>query len=393
MGKKLLGICIAIGAAAAVIGFCALMLPKLVADSIYTTANGTGPSGNSVQSASKTEKKLPKTRAQAILDRMSLQEKVGQMFFVRCPDSDAAVKVSQYHIGGYLLFARDFQSKSRRDVMETLESYQNKAKVPLLLGVDEEGGSVNRISKYRAFRAVPFHSPQKLYQEGGWPLIESDTAEKCTLLRSLGLNVNFAPVCDVPSSEGDYIFSRSFGTDPRLTADYVRTVTQTMRQQETAVVLKHFPGYGNNGDTHTGAALDRRSYEQFASSDFLPFQAGIDAGADMVLVSHNTVMCMDSQRPASLSLQVHRILREDLGFEGVIISDDLDMDAIRQFAGEEQAAVLAVQGGNDMLCCTNFEVQIPALIQAVESGEISEEQINASVLRILNLKIRLGLIQ
>lgn len=390
MGKKLLGICITAGVLTAVVGFCALMLPKLVADSIYA-ANGSVSSSSPAQGASMGNK-LPKPRAQAILDGMSLEEKVGQMFFARCPDSDAAAKVSQYHIGGYLLFARDFQSKSRQEVTNTLERYQNQAKVPLLLGVDEEGGTVNRISKYRAFRAVPFHSPQELYQEGGWPLIESDTAEKCKLLRSLGINVNFAPVCDVPSSDSDYIYPRSFGEDPELTSDYVRTVTQTMRQQDVAAVLKHFPGYGNNEDTHTGAAVDRRSYEQFTSSDFLPFQAGIDAGADMVLVSHNTVMCMDSQFPASLSPQVHRILREDLGFAGVIICDDLDMDAIRQYAGEAEAAVLAVQGGNDMLCCTNFEVQIPALIEAVQSGEISQEQIDASVLRILNLKIRLGLI-
>lgn len=157
-------------------------------------------------------------------------------------------------------------------------------------------------------------------------------------------------------------------------------------------VLKHFPGYGNNADTHTGISYDRRPYETFTSSDFLPFQAGIESGADMVLVSHNIVDCMDAQFPASLSPEVHRILREELGFSGVIVTDDLAMDGIRTFTGDTQAAVQAVLAGNDLLCCTDFETQIPAVLQAVETGEISMEQIDASVLRILELKISLGIL-
>ena len=121
-----------------------------------------------------------------------------------------------------------------------------------------------------------------------------------------------------------------------------------MQDEGITCVLKHFPGYGGNADTHTGIAYDSRPLEAFQQSDFLPFQAGIQAGADLVLVSHNIVACMDSQLPASLSPEVHRILREDLGFSGVVITDDLVMDGIRDFAGTEQAAVLAVQATT---CC------------------------------------------
>lgn len=156
-----------------------------------------------------------------------------------------------------------------------------------------------------------------------------------------------------------------------------------MSEEGVGSVLKHFPGYGNNADTHTGIAYDHRPCETFLDSDFLPFQAGIHAGADMVLVSHNIVSCMDAQAPASLSLEVHKILREELGFTGVIITDDLAMNGVRDFAGDTEAAVLAVHAGNDLLCCTDFEVQIPAVLQAVEEGKITEEQINESVLRIL----------
>ena len=331
-------------------------------------------------------------QAGEILAGMTLEEKVGQLFIARCPETDAASKVTQYHLGGYILFARDFSEKTKEQVTETIQSYQNAAEIPLLIGVDEEGGTVNRVSKNTNLRQTPFVSPQELYAQGGWDLIRSDTQEKCQLLQSLGINLNFAPVCDVSQDANDFIYARSLGQDAEQTANYVRTVVQTMSQEQTGSVLKHFPGYGNNYDTHTGVAYDERPYETFVNSDFLPFQAGIDAGADMVLVSHNVVSCMDDQEPASISLPVHNILRNELGFDGVIITDDLVMEGVRQFAGDAEIAVRAVQAGNDMLCCTDFEVQVPAVIQAVKNGEITEERLNESVLRILKMKINLGII-
>ena len=146
---------------------------------------------------------------------------------------------------------------------------------------------------------MPFWSPQELYAEGGFDLIQSDTQEKCELLNSLGINLNFAPICDVSQNPEDFIYDRSFGQNAEQTAAYVHLVVQTMFQEGMGSVLKHFPGYGNNVDTHTGIAYDNRTCETFLNSDFLPFQAGIDSGANMVLVSHNVVSCMDSQTPAS----------------------------------------------------------------------------------------------
>lgn len=262
----------------------------------------------------------------------------------------------------------------------------------MFIGVDEEGGTVNRISKYPQFRSEPFASPQTLFASGGFESIEQDTLEKCQLLKELGINLNFAPVCDVSEHPEDFIYSRTLGQNAEQTARYAQTVVTVMSDQHMGSVLKHFPGYGNNTDTHTGISYDDRPLETFETSDFLPFSAGIKAGADMVLVSHNIVSSMDSQYPASLSLKIHDILRKQLGFSDVIITDDLYMDGVRQFADDQQVAVLAVQAGNDLLCCTDFEVQIPAVINAVKSGEISEERIDESVLRILNMKQRLGLL-
>ena len=331
-------------------------------------------------------------RAQELLDGMTLEEKVGQMFIARCPETDAAQLAADYHLGGYILFGRDFKDKTAEQVTTDIQSYQDAAEIPLLIAVDEEGGTVNRVSSNPNLRSSPFRSPQSLYSEGGLELVRSDAQEKCRLLESLGININFAPVCDVSQDPADFIYDRTLGRDAQETSQYVAAVVETMAEEGMGSVLKHFPGYGNNTDTHTGVAYDDRPYDTFLTSDFLPFQAGIDAGADMVLVSHNIVSAMDEASPASLSPEVHRVLREDLGFTGVIVTDDLVMDGVRDFAGDDEAAVLAVQAGNDLLCCTDFQTQVPAVLAAVESGEITEEQINAAVLRVLTMKLRLGIL-
>ena len=202
-----------------------------------------------------------------------------------------------------------------------------------------------------------------------------------------------APVCDIAQDRTAYIYKRTFGQDAVGTSRYIRQVVRTMNRENVGSVLKHFPGYGGNSDTHQGFSVDSRPYSSFLASDLRPFQAGIQAGAGAVLVSHNIVECMDEEYPASLSAEVHRVLREDLGFDGVIMTDDLVMEAITDVYGAEEAAVLAVKAGNDMLCCSDYDTQIPAVIEAVESGVITEERIEASVLRILLWKHALGLVE
>lgn len=329
----------------------------------------------------------------SIIRGMTLEQKVGQLFIARCPDSGAATAVSKYHPGGYVLFGRDFKNQTKSSMVKVIKSYQSKAKIPLLIAVDEEGGDVNRVSLYKAFRSSPFLSPQKLYAAGGWKRIDSDAVEKAKLLRSLGINVNLAPVCDV-AHKGSFIYSRTFGSDAAKTSEFVRRTVGVMQSNKVGTVLKHFPGYGDTKDTHTGIAYDNRPYESFVKTDFLPFRAGINAGAGAVLVSHNIVKCMDAKYPASLSVRVHEILREELGFDGVIMTDDLYMDAITDYTGGDAgaAAIRAIVAGNDLLCCTDFKVQIPAVIKAVKSGKISVSRIEESVRRVLLWKRALGLI-
>lgn len=326
------------------------------------------------------------------INHMTLEEKVGQMFIVRLPEKDALTAIEQYHLGGYILYARDFRNHTKESATSMIKSYQDNSKIPMLIGVDEEGGTVNRVSLYPAFRNSPFRSPQEVYKSGGWEMITSDAIEKSKLLRSLGINVNFAPVVDVSENPNDYIYNRSFGSDADMTAQYAKKVVKAMHKEHIEPVLKHFPGYGNNVNTHTGIAHDTRSYEQFETSDFIPFQEGVKAGANIILVSHNIVHSMDDKYPASLSPKVHKILRETLSFDGVVVTDDLYMEGITQYVKKEEAAILAVQAGNDLICCTDFQTQILAVVSAVKDGRISEERINSSVRRILKLKKEMGIL-
>ena len=340
---------------------------------------------------------------EALLRGMSLEEKVGQMFFVRCPDVGAAETVGQYSPGGILLFTRDFKDSagqwlSLEAFMEKIDALQAASSMPLFIGVDEEGGTVARASR----NPNRFPSPQQVYSRGaeaddpfqaGMEQIRAVETAKNTGLHAYGINVNFAPVADVCTEPGDFMYDRAFGQDAEKTARFVTLVVEEMNSAGVGAVLKHFPGYGSNRDTHDGIAVDERPYEEFAQTDFVPFRAGIEAGAGAVLVSHNMVMCMDDALPASLSAAVHSVLREELAFGGVVLTDDLSMDAVKAYAEDGSLAVLAVQAGNDMLITSDCASQIPLVVEAVQSGAVEQALVDAAVTRILEWKYDLGLLE
>ena len=173
---------------------------------------------------------------------------------------------------------------------------------------------------------------------------------------------------------------------------YAAGVVKVMNGEGVGAVLKHFPGYGNNADTHTGVVVDERSMDWFTKSDFIPFIGGIRSGAPFVLVSHNIVKCMDDKLPASLSPAVHEQLR-GLGFTGVALTDDLAMDAVKAYAEDGSVAVLALRAGNDMVVTTDFETQIPQVIAAVRDGTLDESLIDDACVRVLKAKMQLGLMK
>lgn len=327
-----------------------------------------------------------------LLSQMTTEEKVGQLFFVRCQKETAVQDLETYQFGGYVLFGADFEDETPDSIRKTLSAYQEASTTPLLIAVDEEGGTVTRVSRYAAFRESPFPAPRWLYAEGGLEAVLQAEAEKSGFLRDLGINVNLAPVCDITTDEDAFMYDRSLGQDPQTTADVISAMVTVMTANQMGSVLKHFPGYGNNTDTHTAMAADSRSLEELETADLLPFAAGIDAGCGAILVSHTIVETLDPEMPATLSEKVHQYLREEMGFNGVIITDDLYMQAITDAYGAEEAAVLAVLAGNDLLCCREYEIQYPAVLEAVQSGRISQEILDCAVLRILRWKEALGLL-
>lgn len=323
---------------------------------------------------------------------LSTEQLVGQLFLARCPQTNAAADIRSYHLGGYILFARDFQGQTPDSLRQKLRQYQAASAVPLLIAVDEEGGSVTRISRFPAFRAAPFPAPRALYAQGGPDSICQTEREKARLLQGLGVNVNMAPVCDITTDSAAFMYARSLGQSAAVTAAYVRAVVNVYAQQHTGCVCKHFPGYGNNADTHTGIAVDERDIRQLQAVDLVPFQAGIDAGCGAILVSHTIIKSIDAEYPATLSPAVHRLLRQEMGFGGVIVTDDLAMSAITDAYGAGEAAVLAVLAGNDLLCSTDYAVQYTAVLQAVKSGRIPIDTVRQAVLRLLRWKQQLKLL-
>lgn len=348
---------------------------------------------STVQPTTVSEEAMAEKRIDKLMSEMTVEEKVGQMFLVRYPDANAAEQVSEYNLGGYILFGKDFDGKTREEITENINSCQKSAEIPLLIGVDEEGGTVVRVSSNENLREAPFLSPRDTFANSGWSAIEEDSEEKADLLISLGINVNLAPVCDVTSDCNAFMYDRSFSGDADEVSEFVKKVVKISSEKKLGTVLKHFPGYGNNEDTHTGIAYDNRDFQLLTETDFKPFTVGIESGADCVLVSHNIVNCIDSEYPASLSEEAHNILRNQLGFDGVIMTDDLSMGAITDYTGTENAAVLAIKSGNDLLCCSDVGEQYLAVLSSVQSGEIPIEQINNSVKRILKWKQKLGLIE
>lgn len=331
--------------------------------------------------------------AEEILSKMTLEEKVGQMFLVRFPSSGVISEIEDYSPAGYILFGKDFEDETKNSIKQKLQNCQNASKIPLALGVDEEGGTVVRVSMYKSFRESPFKSPREVYASGGMNSIISDSHEKNALLKSIGINMNLTPVVDIPEDSNDFIYDRAFSTDVEKVKDFTNKIINTMQSDNITSVMKHFPGYGNNVDTHTGIAVDKRSYSNFENRDFIPFKEGIKEGAPAILVSHNIVECMDASMPASLSSNVHNVLREKLEFTGLIITDDLAMDAVKEYVENGNATTQAVLAGNDLIISSDFVNQKSEVMESIKKGDISEDIIDTAVRRVLAWKICYGIIE
>ncbi|MBQ4343593.1 MAG: glycoside hydrolase family 3 protein [Erysipelotrichaceae bacterium] len=311
------------------------------------------------------------------VQEMTLREKLGQMMVVRSPEN--LQSTLDFVPGGYILFGNDFDGKSEEEILAMTNRLKSDGAFVM---VDEEGGSVSRVSKALYENGYP--SVQELFQSGGWHAIESNLKEKSRLLKRLGIDVNLNPVADICEDPDAFIYPRTFGKDAKVTSEYVAKAVEIQKHEGVLSCLKHFPGYGSNLDTHIGFSADHRTLKDYQQKDFLPFLAGIEQGAEFLMMSHIIMTAVDETMPASLSRKVHDLIRNELHYHSLIISDDLTMDAIDGL--EMDPLVMALRAGNDLLLTTDPEVSLSPLLKAAEDGLISMNQIDKSVLRILKTK-------
>ena len=332
------------------------------------------------------------TKEEEILNSMTLEEKIGQLFIVRYENIDEEDEVKQYQLGGITFYGKDFRYEDKDSIIELINSFQSDVKIPMFMSVDEEGGSVARVSRWYQYRSEIFLSPRDYYEQGGLDLVLQMEEEKAQLLSSLGLNMNLSPVADISDKPGAFMYDRSLGEDAYTTAEFVCRTAKISADYGVGSVIKHFPGHGNNTDTHFYTARDTRSLEELKENDLIPFQADMDEENSAIMIGHTVVEALDDEYPASLSKKVHDYIRNQMSFDGVIMPDALDMDTVSSSFNGENVAVLAIMAGNDILCTSEYKEQYEAVLQAVKDNKISIEQIDESVLIILRWKMQLGII-
>lgn len=348
-----------------------------------------------------TEEELRSARAAEILAGMTLHEKVCQLFIVY-PEAITGTSavlaagettrqaLADWPVGGFLYDKKNMQS--REQVTEMLTTVQTFVEIPLILTCDEEGG---RVSRLMSTVGTTSFGPMLSYRDEGTETAYANAKTIAEDIVSCGMNTDLAPVADVWSNPANTVIGdRAYSDDFNQAAELVAAAVEGFRAGGAACTLKHFPGHGNtSADSHYGAVYVERTLEELRGAELLPFQAGIDAGADAVMVGHLIVSDIDSE-PAPFSYKiVTELLREEMGFTGVVMTDGLQMKAMTDHYSSADIAVKAIKAGVDMLLCPlDLKAAVSAVTQAVESGEISEERLNESVLRILELKLRQGML-
>lgn len=338
-------------------------------------------------------------KAEEKLKELSNDEIIAQLFLVGTNTTSELEKLKEKQFGGYLFFADFFRNKTQSQVQKDIQNFQKTSKIPLIIAVDEEGGNVVRASSNPKLINKPFEYSSQVYARGGFEAIKQDTIKKSDFLSNLGINLNLAPVVDICENKSDYMYSRSFKQGKELTSEFAKTVITASKEGKVSYALKHFPGYGNNVDTHKETSIDKRTYEDIYNNDLEPFRAGIEEGAEAILISHNVVTSIDPENPASLSPKIHTLLREDLKYEGIIITDAMNMGAIVNDYSAEDAIVKAILAGNDFIIVTinksskeSYNDIISAVKTAIDSGKISKEDIYEKAKNIIAWKCYKGMI-
>ncbi len=340
---------------------------------------------------------------QEMINGMSLEDKIYQMFVVTPEQLTGVGEVIQAgeatrlalqekKVGGIVYFAKNIQTAEQ--TKEMLENTQGFSEIPLFMAVDEEGGIVSRIGSNPQMGMEKIEPMGEIGASKNYDRAQEAGSTIGNEMKILGFNVDFAPVADVLNGD-NVIGNRSFGRDAELVGEMVSRFIEGLDESGISATLKHFPGQGSTyGDTHYNYVETDRTENQIREEELLPFKKGIESGADFIMVGHMTVKAFDADEPATFSKRIiTELLKEEMGFKGIVITDALNMGAILNTYTSGDAAIKVVKAGADMLLMPNdLDAAVDALYKAVRSGEISENRINKSVARILEVKKKRGLI-
>lgn len=346
----------------------------------------------------KTAEEMKQEKIAEIIEDMTPEERAGQLLmadFRQNPDGTGMTVLSEtakeaiqtYHLGGVILFAENLDTAEQTKTLTA--QMQQAAELPLFIGVDEEGGIVSRLDKSN----IP-HEPIPAAAEITDSRAAGETIGK--ELQALGIQVDFAPVADVNTNpDNPVIGSRAFSAEPAAVAERVAAFVQGMEETGVSACAKHFPGHGDTAmDSHDGETYVMHDLERLRTVEFLPFQAAIAAGVDFIMAGHiKTPQATTDGMPATLSAEMIQLLREELHFDGVLITDAMNMGAITEEYGAEESVVLAIQAGVDMvLMPADLPQAAETLAESIRNGDIPEERVEESLERILSLKYEKGLL-
>lgn len=336
-------------------------------------------------------------KAEAYVSKLTKEQMAGQLILGVCSDSSAAAsEINKYSLAGLYFESESFSGMTVEQVTAALKTASADSAIAPILAAQEEGGSYTTVSDLSSFTEYDFNSPRSDFASGGLQAVEKAEDEKIAMLKSVGFNLNLAPVIDLASDNTQIMYSRSVSDDVNTVSAYAEYAAKFDQAKGVSVALKHFPGYGtipDSANTGVGAVTDDRDAETIRSNDYTPFKKGAAAGAHFIMTSNVVVKNIDSAHTAALSPAVHSELRGAVGFTGIIMTDLIDGMDYSAYSEGRKPAVQAVLAGNDIIFAEDYSAAYNDILAAVNDGTISDSVLKEACTRVIAYKYTAGIMK